>query len=256
MFLITPKDVEKETIAQGIARRVLDVPIQVFLTFNQAILEELQNVCALKEWNWPGGKYGPYYSSYKGWKGLIDAYEIGVFFPPMGASSISTFCEDLIHYGARTIFLLCASWGLGTDYLKRGQIHLPNFAIGMDGTSFHYGNKKFRIDAEPRAFAALTSVLDKMAANWKHGGVGACEAFYRITPKLVNYFRKKGCLSMENGEVAALYSLAREYDINVGVLLQPYIDLEQGWKLDFMDATYKETCRLQARAAIEAVRIL
>jgi len=31
---------------------------------------------------------------------------------------------------------------------------------------------------------------------------------------------------MESGETAALYSLAKERDLPIGVLLQPYIDLE------------------------------
>lgn len=56
--------------------------------------------------------------------------------------------------------------------------------------------------------------------------MGCCEAFYRITPELADEFREQGCLSMENGETAALYSLAKERDIPIGVLLQPYIDLE------------------------------
>jgi hypothetical protein len=61
---------------------------------------------------------------------------------------------------------------------------------------------------------------------------------------------------MENGETAALYCLARERDIPIGVLLQPYIDLEQGWRISFMGEKYAETGRLQVHAAIEASRIL
>jgi len=256
MFLITPADVEKEAVFQGLAADDLKIPSLVFFTFNRAILDELTKICALREWHWQGGEFSPYYGSYMCWRGLLDGQEVSVFYPPMGASSIAAFSEDLIHFGARTIFLLCASWSLGRDYLKKGQIHLPNFALGPDGTSVHYGNNGCRIEAEPRAFRALKDALNDLGANWQQGGVGACEAFYRISVDLMQHFRDRGCLSLENGEVSVLYSLAREHDITVGVLLQPYIDLEQGWNMSFMDETYAKTCQIQARAGIEAARIL
>jgi hypothetical protein len=61
---------------------------------------------------------------------------------------------------------------------------------------------------------------------------------------------------MENGEVAAPYSLARERDIPIGVLLQPYIDLDGGWRISYMGETYAESGSLHVQAAIEASRIL
>lgn len=252
VFIIVPENVEKETLTQGISRTDLDVPRIALLTFNRTIIDELKKLCTLEEWDWKAGKFSPYCSAHKSWKGTINTDDVGVFFPPMGASPITAFCEELIHYGARQIFLLCASWSLGKDYLKKGQIHLPSFAVGMDGTSPYYGNKEFKIAAESQTFKTLAATLDAMAMDWKQGGVGTCEAFYRITPKLVDEYRTQGCLSMENGEVAALYALACVHTIRIGVLLQPYIDLEQGWKISFIDDTYKETCRLQARAAVQA----
>jgi len=110
--------------------------------------------------------------------------------------------------------------------------------------------------AEPRAFKALASALDEAEAAWKEGGVGSCEALYRITPELADEFRQQGCLSVDNGEVAALYALAKERDIPSGVLLQPYIDLEGGWRVSYMGQKYADGGRLQAQAAIEAARIL
>lgn len=256
MFLINPDDVETEALAQGIPRTELEVPSLVFLTFNRCVLEELTRVCDLKDWEWPGAAFTPYSPPDEGWRGKIDKQDIAVFVPPMGASASVSFCEELVVYGARAIFLLCASWGLGKAYLHQGEIHLPSFAMGMDGTSPHYGNRDWRAEAEPTAFKALATALDSVGAAWKEGGVGCCEAFYRITPELADGFREQGCLSMENGETAALYCLARERDIPIGALLQPYIDLEQGWRISFMGEKYAETGRLQVHAAIEASRIL
>ncbi|MFX0061523.1 MAG: hypothetical protein ACFFC7_04995 [Candidatus Hermodarchaeota archaeon] len=256
MFIINPKDIEKEVIAQGISRSELIIPSLVILTFNKGIIDELSRLCALEDWQWIGGSFTPYAPPKKVFRGTFDQIDIAVFVPPMGASPLISLCEELIFFGAKIIFLLCASWGFGDQYLQKGQIHLPSFAIGLDGTSPHYGNKNWEIECESRAFKALTIALNQVGASWKEGGVGACEALYRITPILVDEFRKKGCLSMENGEVATLYSLAKERDIPIGVLLQPYLDLEQGWNISYMDEKYGETCKLQAQAALKAAKIL
>jgi uridine phosphorylase len=174
----------------------------------------------------------------------------------MGASPIAAFCEVLISFGAQDILLLCASWSLGDAYLRKGQIHVPNFAVGLDGTSCHYGNDEFNVKAESLGFKTITDALTRSHVDWKEGGVGCCEAFYRITHEMIDDYRGRGCLSMENGEVASLYSLAEVHGIHVGILLQPYIDLEQGLDLSYTDEKYEETCRTQARIAIEALKIL
>jgi uridine phosphorylase len=258
MFKVNPSDVEKAAKSQGMTHSELRVPSSIILTFNRAIIEELVRLCHnLKDWEWKGERFSPYSSSQRSLKGSIDnSFDIAVFMPPMGASPLTAFSEELIYFGAKFIILVCASWGLGEDYLLKGQIHLPNFAIGIDGTSIHYGNKNWRIMNEPRAFNALSNALDRVGANWKTGGVGACEAIYRITPKLMNEFREKGCLSMENGEVASLYSLTQTYKIAIGVLLQSYLDLEEGWNVEYMDEKYIESCKMQVQAAIEAFKIL
>lgn len=257
MYLISTSDVEEQALIGGASRADLEMARLVFLTFNRCVVEELSTSCQLQEWEWPAAGFTPAYSPpHKSWQGKLDEDELRAFIPPMGASTLVSFCEELIHYGAEVILLLCASWGLGKEQVEEGEIHLPSFAVGMDATSPHYGNHDWRVEAEPTAYQALAAGLDKVGARWKQGGVGCCEAFYRITPQMAEDFREQGCLSMENGETAALYALARERDITIGVLLQPYIDLEQGWSLSYMGDKYAESGRLQVRAALEASRSL
>lgn len=258
MYLLNPSDIEKIAKSQGLPRSELEVPSMIILTFSKAILDELCNLCNdLEKWRWKGEMFSPYSSSRKSLKGSInDLHDIAVFIPPMGASPLVAFCEELIYFGAKYIILICASWGLGEEYLSKGQIQLPNFAIGIDGTSIHYGNLKNDVKHEPKAFNALTEALSKLGVNWKKGGVGTCEALYRISPKMADEFRKQGCLSMDNGEVASLYSLAHKKKIPIGVLLQPYIDLKNGWNISYLDEEYSEICRVQACTAIEAFNIL
>lgn len=258
MFALNPSDIEKVAKSRNITQSELRVPSSIILTFNRAVIDELSNLCdELKEWKWKGEMFSPYSSSRKSLIGSTgNLHEIAVFIPPMGASPLVAFSEELIYFGAKFIILLCASWGLGEEYLSKGQIQLPSFATGIDGTSIHYGNNNYNVMNEPKAFDALATALNKIGANWKKGGVGTYEAIYRLTIEIISNFRKKGCLSMENGEVASLFSLAKTQKIPIGVLLQPYIDLEKGWNISYLDEEYIETCKVQARAAIEALKIL
>jgi len=59
VFLVNPRDVQREALAQGIPRTELEVPSLVFLTFNHCVLEELTRVCDLKDWEWPGPTFTP-----------------------------------------------------------------------------------------------------------------------------------------------------------------------------------------------------
>jgi len=256
MFMIKPEDVRDNAIAGGISPEALEVPEAVILTFNPPIVGELTRLCNLSAWDWQAGKYAPYSSSSMCLKGKFDQLGVAVFMPPMGASPIAAFSEELIVYGARTIFLLCASWSLGDRYLRKGQIQVPSFAVGFDGTSYHYGNTEYRINAEPVTYNILIEALQAEDVDWKQGGVGCCEAFYRITREMVDDYRKGGCLSMENGEVAVLYSLASLRKIHVGVLLQSYIDLERGLDLSYINSKYPETCKAQAHIALKALKKL
>jgi uridine phosphorylase len=253
MYMIDPEDIKRNAVLHGSPVADLRAPETVILTFNRTVVEQLDILCGLHERKWIVSEHAPYCSASACWEGRAGDRELFVFVPPMGASPMAAFCEELICFGARQIFLLCASWSLGSEYLNKGQIHLPSFAVGFDGTSCHYGNVGYSVEAEPVAFAALADSLSDSGADWKKGGVGSCEAFYRITPEMVDNFREQGCLSMENGEVAVLYTLAKVFGIQVGVLLQPYIDLAQGFDVGYIDGTYHDTCRSQAFAAVDAI---
>jgi len=253
MFIISPEQVEREAISAGVSYEKLEVPPVLIMTFSSTILEKLASSCRMKEWIWIGSKFSPYASPTRSFIGKHKNTPIAMIIPPMGASPMVALCEEFIHFGAQAIFLLCASWSLGKKYLDKGEIHLPTLSIGINGTSPHYSGAAERIFCELRARDVLIKSLDKSKASWKMGGVGSCEALYRITSNLVADFRSLGCLSIDNGETGALYSLGKERNIPVGVLLQPYLDLTEGWRKDYMDELYMETCLLQAKVALDAV---
>ena len=252
MYSIRPNQILQAAKSHGIDEFHLDMPPVVMLTFNKTILDELQRVCRMTEWNWLGWNYSPYAVPRKAMKGRFNDTEVAVLIPPMGASPLVALCEELIFFGTSLIFLLCASWSLGEEYLERGEIHLPSFSVGLDGTSPHYGNRLGRVIAEPQAHQALLNTLTEFDVSYKVGGIGTCEALYRITRDLMQNYSDLGCLSMDNGETAALYSLARMSNTKIGVLLQPYIDLTKGWDVSFLNDDYRDTCRIQAQVALES----
>lgn len=256
MYAIKPKQIEDDAERTGVPRENLRVPEAVVLTFSDTMGSQLIGLGAMHEWNWPGWRFCPYSSPARSYLGSVKGVEVGLIFPPMGASPVTALCEELAHFGSRLFLLLCASWSLGQDWLARGQIQVPSFAVGLDGTSPHYGNKGFRIHADETTLQALSCSLREMGASWKEGGVGSCEAIYRITPDMIEDYKSTGCLSMENGETAALFALACQKRFNMGVLLQPYIDLTRGWTVSYMDETYRRTCFVQARAAVRTIEKL
>jgi uridine phosphorylase len=256
MYLIRPEQVEIEALRTGLTKEELTVPETIILTFNQSVLSELKESCQLEKWEWKANRFSPYSNPQASFKGEYEGIRTAVMVPPMGASPLVALCEELVYFGAEVLMLVCASWGLGESYLKKGMIHIPSFSVGLNGTSSHYGSKNLRVKSEGRAFSALSDALEGLEVEWKSGGVGCCEAIYRITKGMCESFRGMGCLSIENGETAALYSLARQLSIPIGVLLQPYIDLNAGWSVSYLDQTYKQSGRFQAQAALGAIQQL
>lgn len=58
---------------------------------------------------------------------------------------------------------------------------------------------------------------------------------------------------MDNGEASTLLTVSQILGVLGGVIFQPYIELEGGWDLARLrEATFHDTCRLQAEVALEA----
>ncbi|TFF93225.1 hypothetical protein EU546_06480 [Candidatus Thorarchaeota archaeon] len=253
MYAVNPLQLETEAAKAGIESSELEVPPRVILTFSKIIADELTRIHDLEEWKWPVPRVSPYASPRKLLRGRIESNEIAVVFPPMGASPLAALCEELIHFGCSAIILACASWSLGDDILPRGTIHLPTFATGIDGTSPHYGNTTANVSPKEQTLQIMRETMATEEIESKEGGVGSFEAIYRIRESDIEQFRMQGCLSVENGEVATLYSISHVLDVPIGVLLQPYLDLRDGWTLGYMDEKYRSTCILQANLSVKMV---
>jgi len=221
------------------------------LTFSRSVVERLDALCSLQDVKWLGPRVHPYGGPEVVRRGRHEGLDVVVLVPAMGASPLACTIEDLISCGIGAVFLACAAWSLGPP-VAFGDVLVPSSAAGPDGTSIHYGNSDERIDADPAVVAALAESARNRGATVYVGGNGTCEALYRITPGMAESFRKRGCLSMENGEAAVLFAVCRSFGIPGGAIFQPYINLAEGWNPDRLDDVYQATCRLQAEATLDA----
>jgi len=184
-------------------------------------------------------------------KGVQDL-DIIALIPPMGASLLACVVEDLVICSEDAIFLACAARSLGPP-IRFGDLIVPAFSIGLDGTSIHNGNTSGQAQTDPNVVETLAIICREQGARAYGGRNASCEALYRITSEMVAGFREHGFISMENGEASTLLAMARMFGFLGSVLFQPYIDLTQGWNpILLREESYRSISRLQAEVVLEA----
>jgi uridine phosphorylase len=249
----------EQTIAAGRASGLKEEDLQLsgiaVLTFSRSLVERLEETCGLVDVEWLGPRIHPYSGPHVVKRGTHEGLDVLALVPAMGASPLACTIEDLIACGIDALFLACGAWSLGPP-VAFGDVLVPSYAVGPDGTSIHYGNTEGRIDAEPAVVAALRDAARDRDVTTHVGGNASCEALYRITPEMVESFRNRDCVSMENGEAAVLFAVCRSFGIPGGAIFQPYIDLTEGWNPDRLDDVYQATCRFQAEIVLDAAHRL
>ena len=251
MWLITPEQTLTAARLSGLDEKSLRIPSVAVLTFNKSIVDRMGELCGLVDATWLGPFHHPYAAAEIVKRGEYNGVDLTLLVPPMGASPLACIVEDLASCGAKSVFLACAAWSLGPP-VQLGDLIVPAYSAGPDGTSIHYGNTSGLVDVDPIVVEALADSCRKHEARVHVGGNASCEALYRITPEMIEKFRKQGCLCMENGEANALLAVARSRGILAGVLLQPYIELSRGWDPNWLGERYRVACRLQAEVILDA----
>lgn len=251
-WLIAPGQTLSAARQAGLDDEALRLPGVALLTFSRAVVDRLAELCALKDVAWISPPHHPYAAAHVVKRGAFEGLSVTVLVPPMGASPLACIVEDLVACGAWAIFLVCAAWLLGPP-VQFGDLIVPSLSLGPDGTSIHYGNKQGIAHAALEVVDALAAACRVRGVRHHVAGNAACEALYRITPEMVEGFRQRGCLCMDNGEASTLFAVAHSLNILGGVLFQPYIELAQGWNPAWLhDERYRKACRLQAEVALEA----
>jgi uridine phosphorylase len=236
----------------GLGEEKLALSGVAVLTFSRAVVDRLAELCGLEDTAWISAPHHPYAAAHVVKQGTYQGLSVTALVPPMGASPLACIVEDLVACGVEAVFLVCAAWSLGPP-VQFGDLILPAFSVGCDGTSIHYGNASGHVSAEPVVVEALITSCRELKSTAHVGGNASCEALYRITSQMSGEYRQQGCLSMDNGEASTLFAVTQTLGVRGGALFQPYIELEQGWEpARLCDGAYRDTCRLQAEVALEA----
>lgn len=142
-------------------------------------------------------------------------------------------------------FINCGSWGISNkvdlfDYL------IPTRGLGVDGTSLHYGRKlSEEIKLNKEIVNIFIDETKKRTENY-HIGKNFCkEAFYRINKSEILELQKKGCISMENGELNVLATICKQNHIKFGVIFYSYYNPFEGWKISWIEDRYKDCVKLE-----------
>jgi uridine phosphorylase len=251
-YLVAAEHTLRSAREMGATNEELALSGMAVLTFSHAVMDRLDELCTLEDAAWIPPHVHPYAAPRILKRGVFEALEITALVPPMGASPLACIVEDLAACGVEAVFLVCAAWSLGPP-VAFGDLLVPAFSVGLDGTSMHYGNAAGCVQAQPAVVDALRTACRALGVRAHVGGNASCEALYRITRQMVERYRRRGCLSMDNGEASTLFALAGVLGLRCGVLFQPYIALEQGWNPSRLaDVRYRETCRHQAEVVVEA----
>ena len=250
-YLVTPQQTLAAARKAGLDEEQLQLSGLAVLTFSRAIVERLDALCALQDAAWISPSHHPYAAPHVLKRGMFQGMEVVALVPPMGASPLACILEDLVVCGVRAIFLVCAAWSLGTPVCF-GDLIVPAFSVGPDGTSIHYGNDREHISAERAVVDALEAACRERGIVVHVGGNASCEALYRISPQMAEQFRRQGCLCVDNGEASTLFAVSQALGVLGGVLFQPYIELERGWDPARLDERYRDASQVQAEVVLDA----
>jgi uridine phosphorylase len=132
---------------------------------------------------------------------------VAVFHPGVGAALVAAWLEEAIALGCRK-FIACGAAGVLDREIAAGHIVVPASAVRDEGTSYHYLPPGREVGANPKALAAIETVLKRHGCRYVIGKTWTTDAFYRETPAKVRLRRAEGCLTVEM-EAAAFFAVAQ-----------------------------------------------
>jgi uridine phosphorylase len=173
--------------------------------------------------------------------------------PPMGASSMACVVEDLIYNGATLILLACGAWGIKED-INLLDFMIPTHTLGYDGTSVDYSRSDGQeIPVSKKTFDVIKENVLKEAVQCHIGKNCSKEAFYKINKDFIFKAQKMGCISMENGELNIIATIANNKNVQCGALLYNYFNPLQGWKIPWLNKRYREVVFRQCKIALSVI---
>jgi uridine phosphorylase len=254
-FCLSSEDVIRSAIKSSNKKEEdFEVDPYVIIFFSKFLLDYLKERINIEQKEWLD-LFHPYASGQL-FRGYYHGMPISAISPPMGASPISSVIEDLIFCGAKVIFLVCGSWGIGKkvkllDYL------IPTHGLGPDGASIYYGRKPDEeIEIDKEIIKILIEETKKRTKNYHIGKNYSTEALYRIKCKDIYDLQKKECISMENGELNVLGTICKQKKIKFGAIFYSYYNPLEGWAIPWLESKYKDCVNLEAEIALATIKRL
>ncbi len=248
-YCLTSKDVVQAAMNDSKkTMKDFEVDQNVMIIFSGGLLNFLKEKVDLKESDWllPFHPYG----GGKLNRGIYEDMPLSVILPSMGASIMASIAEDLIFCGAKTILLVCGSWGIGEKVRLLDYI-IPTHSFGPDGTSMHYGRRmNEEVELNKEIIDIFIEETKKRSDKYHIGKNYSKEAFYQINKQEIFKLQKKGCISMENGELNVLATICNKNNVKFGAIFYSYYSPLQGWNLSWKDVRYKDCVNLEGDIAL------
>ncbi|MFX0033565.1 MAG: hypothetical protein ACFFGP_04155 [Promethearchaeota archaeon] len=226
----------------------------VILLFSNSLLDYLKKKINMVSTKWLS-PYHPYASNQLH-KGVYKGIPISAIMPPMGASPIASVAEDLISCGAEVLLLVCGAWGIAQN-VKLLDFLIPTHAIGPDGTSIYYGRNPNDISIIDKEIVNIFSnEIEKRTMDYHIGKNYSIEAFYRIDIEQVKNLQSNGFVSIENGEVNALTTVATMKQVRFGAIFYSYYNPLAGWNVPWFQEDYKKCVELEGEITLATIKSL
>ena len=122
--------------------------------------------------------------------------EILLFMAGVSAPHIAGDLEEIAYQGVDT-FIIFGNCGVLDKTIPDCGIIIPTLAYREEGTSYHYIPDSDTIDLDDTYKELFKVILKEHDFEYREGPTWTTDAFYRETKDKFNYFKEKGCLSVD-----------------------------------------------------------
>lgn len=129
--------------------------------------------------------------------------------PGTGAPALMYDLENLRACGARR-FVLFGKAG----FLRRtdADLAMPRLSYIDEGTSAHYIGRKESVGLDSALYGEVKKAMEDLGCIVSEDPVWTTDAIYRETPGRIEYFKERGCLSVDM-ESSAFFSFCGRYGL-------------------------------------------
>jgi uridine phosphorylase len=225
----------------GKAETKINVPADIVFTYDPRIFGQAitQSKAAPVDWYTYEGRLC---------LGNIGSKQVGIVHGLLGAAAAVMNLEELIAYGAKRVFELGVSGGIGSA-LSPGDLVVLKGAFSDEGTSKHYFRGKTWFESSRSLSQRLERSFREENVKFVWGDAWTTDAPYRETKEKVVRYRKIGA-QVVNMESSAIFAIAAYRQVEAAsVQIVSDIVSEKGWEPSF----YSELVKRRRQEVVSAV---